>query len=377
MIEVNKIITKNKKRALAIGVSLVALTGSQAAMSQETSVDFGISGQASYDDNRFLSTTNKQSVSLFRITPSASFIIEDEGSETIFNVTGTYMKSSDEAVEADRFTYGGSVTGNYQYEYSTLSLGAGYNRQSIFDTEFQDTGRFVNNATRDLGYASFGYATQVTERVAFRVSDRFELTDYSSLLFNNYWSNNAGVGLDIYLTENTALVQNGGYLRFESRDPLGLSYDSFSYLAGLQHDLSEDTSIVITGGITYLEDTVRWSAVAEINYELENNEFRLRAAREMVPSGLGGITQTESVTIGTTYYYSEGSSIGVNASWRRGKGLNNIVNTNNEFFGISPWISVEILEDLRVRLQYQLRRQRIGLSNDWGISNGFQISLEY
>ncbi len=372
----NKI--RNKK-ALSLGVSAIALFLSQSVYAQESKVEVGVSGQASYDDNRFLSATNKQSVYLFRVTPTASLIIEDEGSETIFNVTGTYMKSSDEAIEADRFTYGGSVQGNYQFEYSSLTLGAGYDHQSVFDTEFEDTGRFLNNATRDRGNASFGYATQVSERVSFRISDDFQLIDYSTGNFNNYWSNNAGIGLDIAVDEKTALVQNAGYLRYESRDTTGLSFNSFSYLAGIQRDLSDNTTLTVTGGVTYLqeEDTFRWSAIAELTYELENNQFSLRAAREMTPTGLGGLRQTESIAIGSSYNYSQGTTMGVEASWRRSKGLNNLIALNDEFIGVSPWITIEVIENLRVRFAYQLRTRRIGLTNDWGTSNGFLISIDY
>ncbi len=366
-----------KLNALAAGISTIALIGCQNAVGAESSVDLGISAEASYDDNRYLSTTNKRSLYLYRVTPTASFIVEDEGSQTIFTATGTYSKSSDEAVEADRFTYGGNVQGNYQYEYSTLSLGAGYDHQSVFDTEFEDTGRFLNNATRDRAHASFGYANDLSETITFRLSDNFQLIDYSTMNFNNFWSNNAGAGVDIAIDERTSLVQDFGYLHFEPQAGLAASYDSFSYLAGISHQLTEDTVITITGGATYLEDTFRWSAVAEITHQLENNQFSLRAAREITPSGLGGLRQTESIAVGTTYNYSEGTNMGVEASWRRSKGLNNLLSLNDEFIGLSPWVSFEVIEDLQVRFSYRLRRQRIGLSNDWGISNSFFISLQY
>ena len=44
--------------------------------------------------------------------------------------------------------------------------------------------------------------------------------------------------------------------------------------------------MTVTGGVSYLDDVYRWSAVAELVHELENNQLSVRAAREIQPSGL-------------------------------------------------------------------------------------------
>lgn len=371
--------TRNNYRTyvLLASVGWFALLSAEISNAQESSVNFGLSADARYDDNRFVHPTNKQSLYTFSIRPTIDFVIEDEGSTTTFSGRGSYMFSSDHAVEEDRATYGGGVSGNYEFEYSTLSLGAGYDRQSVFETEFEDTGQFLRNQTRDRAYANFNYASELTETWTFRLFDNFQLSDYSTNFFNNYWSNQVGVGLDVAIDENTSLIQNGSYLRYEPENDLAPSLDSYSYLIGLSHQLSENTRITVTGGSTYMNDSFRWSAVAELIYELENNQFSLRAAREIRPSGLGGLMQSESVAFGTTFNYSEGTTMGFDASWRRQQGLNNFAALRNEFVGVSPWISFEVLRDLRVRFSYRLRRQRIGLGSDWGISNGFIVAIVY
>lgn len=358
-------------------VSSVALLSGGHVYAQESSVNFGISADARYDDNRFLSTTNKQSLYTFNIRPSMDFTIEDEGSTTVFTARGAYSLTSDNAIEEDRATFGGGVTGNYAFEYSTLSIGAGYDRESVFETEFEDTGQFLQNQTRDRAYANFNYATELNEIWVFRLSDNFQLSDYSTNFLNNYWSNQVGVGLDFDLNETTSIVQNGSYLRYQPENNLAPNIDSYSYLVGISHQVSENTTLTLTGGSTYTNDSFRWSAVAELDYELENNQFSFRAAREISPSGFGGLLQSESVAFGTTYNYSESTNMGLDASWRRQEGLNNLFALSNEFFGVSPWVSIEILRDLRIRLSYELRRQRIGVANDWGISNGFIVAIVY
>lgn len=358
-------------------VSYAVVLSNGQALSQESSVDFGFSADASYNDNRYLSPTNKQSVYVFNVRPTVDFIIADEGSTTILSARGSYAFSSDQAVQEDRATYGGGIEGNYQFEYSTLSIGAGYDRQSIFDTEFEDTGQFIRNQTRDRGYANFSYATELTERWVFRVSDNFQISDYSTTIFNNYWSNQVGVGLDYELNETTSVVQNGSYLRYVPENDLAPRINSYSYLIGISHQLSENTTITVTGGSSYVNDTYRWSAIAELVYEMENNQFSFRAAREIRPSGVGGLLQSESVAFGTTFNYSEGTNMGLDASWRRQKGITTIFAVDREFIGVSPWVSFEVFEDLRLRFSYELRRQRIGLTNDWGISNGFVIAIVY
>jgi len=47
---------------LRFGICATVLVASQNAFSAESSVEFGLSGQASYNDNRYLSTTDKQDV---------------------------------------------------------------------------------------------------------------------------------------------------------------------------------------------------------------------------------------------------------------------------------------------------------------------------
>lgn len=363
--------------SLLVSVSLFSLIAWESALSAETTVDYGFTAQGIYDDNRFLSATNKQSVYILNLNPSASLRLEDEGMETVFSVRGSYSLSSDQAVQRDRFTYGASVVGTYQYEYSSLTLGANFDRDDIADTEFLDTGIFVNNGVRDNVGANFGYQVQVNEIWSIRVSDNFQINDYSTQNFNNYWSNTAGLGIDVSIDEKTSLVQNFSYLRYEPELDFITPLNSYSYLAGISHDLSEETSMTVTGGASYVDGSYRWSAVAELTHELENSQLSLRAAREIQPSGLGGVTQTESVAFNTTYNYSEATDVGFTASWRRSKGLNSLALVDNKFISVSPWMSFEVVEDLRIRLSYQLRRQKIGLSNDWGISNAFFVSIVY
>lgn len=365
------------RKSLYLGVCSTALLLCSHAVGAETSVEYGLVTDGSYEDNRYLSTTNKQDVYILSIKPSVGILLEDEGSQTLFSAFGSYALSSDQLVQEDRFSYGGSVSGNYQFEYSSLAINAGYNHESIFDTEFLDTGVFANNATRDSGNASFVYEASLNETMSLRVSDNFQVMDYSNLFFNNYWSNKAGVGLDIALNERTAIIQDVSYLRYEPSNVLSPTLNSYSYLAGIRHDLSENTTLSVTGGVSYLDDKYRWSAVAELDHKLENNEISIRAARELVPSGFGGLTQNESLAFNTTYNYSEGTNMGLTASWRKNKSVNNINTINNQFVGLSPWVSFEIFRDISLRLRYELRRQKLGLTNDWGISNSFHISLEY
>lgn len=363
--------------SLLVGASLFSLLTSQGALGAESSVDFGLAAEGVYDDNRFLRITDKQSVYILNIRPSVSLTLEDEGMTTTFSARGAYALSSDQAVQRDRFTYGAGVLGTYQYEYSALTFGADYDRDDIANTEFEDTGIFVNNGVRDRAGANFGYQVQLNEAWSVRISDNFQLNDYSTMNFNNYWSNTAGLGLDVTINDKTSLVQNFSYLRYEPELDLLTPLNSYSYLAGISHDLSEETKVTVTGGASYVDGSYRWSAIAEINHTLENNQLSLRAAREIQPSGLGGIRQTESVAFNTTYNYSEATNVGLTASWRRSKSLNDLVQLNNEFISVRPWVSFEVMQELRIRLSYQLRRQKIGFTGDWGISNAFFVSLEY
>lgn len=363
--------------SLLVGASLFSLLTAQGALGAESSVDFGLSAEGVYDDNRFLRTTDKQGVYILNLRPTASLTLEDEGMTTTFTARSAYAISSDQAVQRDRFTYGAGVFGTYQYEYSALTFGADYDRDDIANTEFEDTGIFVNNGVRDRASANLGYQFQLNEAWSVRISDNFQFIDYSTMNFNNYWSNTAGLGLDVAINDKTSLVQNFSYLHYKPELDLISPLNSYSYLAGISHDLSEDTSVTITGGASYVDGSYRWNAVAEINHTLENNQLSLRAARELQPSGLGGIRQTESVAFNTTYNYSEAANVGLTASWRRSKSLNNLVQLTNEFIGVSPWVSFEVMQELRIRLSYQLRRQKIGFTGDWGISNAFFVSIEY
>ncbi|MCP5380897.1 MAG: hypothetical protein H6912_00880 [Kordiimonadaceae bacterium] len=374
----NKIAMKPAFQRLFLGVCSAALFSAQIATAAETDATFGLSAEGSYDDNRYLSNTNKQSVYILNIRPTVGLTIENEGSQTTFTAYGAYALSSDQAVQKDRFNFGAGVSGVYEYEYSTLTLGGGFDRQSVFETEFLDTGIYAgNNGWRDRGNASFGLKTSLNETWSLRLSDSFQILDYSTINYNNYWSNVVGLGVDVALNERTSLVQNFSYLRYEPDNIFMTSLNSYSYLAGLSYELDENTLVTVTGGATYLSGDYRWSAIFELSHQLENNLFSVRGARELLPSGLGGVRQSDSVEFDSTYNYSESVNMGISASWRRSKELNNITQLDNEFFGISPWVSFEVMRDLNIRLRYQLRRQKIGLSNDWGISNVFSISIAY
>ncbi len=365
-------------KTLSSGLCISSLLCGGHVTAAETSFDLGIAADASYNDNRFLSETNKQSVYLFRVSPVLDTIIEDEGSRTVISATGSFQKSSDEAIEEDRFTYGISLIGDYEFETATLNIGGGYDRQSIFDTEFDDTGAFLNNSTRDRGFAQIGVGARLSETLSVRLSDNFQVLDYSTFgLFNNYWSNSASLGVDLALNENTALIQNFGYLHYEPEFALSPSINSYSYRAGFRRQISENTSISVTGGVSYLNDNYMWSAVAEIAHELERNTVSFRAARELLPSGLGGLRQDESVALSVDYASSQRVTLGVSGSWRRSSEVSGIIQMRNEFVQASPWVTFQVLENLNLRFSYQLRRQRIGLNGGWGISNIFNVSVAY
>lgn len=368
---------KNTAKFLYTGLCVSAFLFGNPSLAAETSIELGASANTSYDDNRFLSTTNKQAVYLFSVSPVVDLIIEDEGSLTVLSTTRTFTKSSDETIEKDRFTYGASLTGNYELQSSNLNLGAGFSRQSIIETEFEDSGAFSNNTTRDRGYAQVGIQADLSERWGVRLSNNFQILDYSVGSFNNYWSNSAGLGLDIAVSETSALTQDAGFLYYKPQNMLRPASNSYSYRAGIRHQLSPDTTISINGGATYFNSSYRWSAVAEITHELENNTFTLRAARELVPSGLGGLRQGETVALEVDFDYSESIAMGIGASWRRSSEINVILIDRREFIEVNPWIAVEVMENLRLRFSYRLRRVRIGIMNNWGISNGFNVGVQY
>ena len=344
----------------------------------DTDTELGIFLKLSFDDNVFLDAATKEEIYYAEVSPTFKINFEEARYRTEVTASGKFRKSSDQDVEKDRFDFGVDLTGAYDFPTSVLNGALGFHRKSVLDTEFEDSGQFRNNDTKNAGNALIGYQTELSERWRLNISDNFQLVDYSSNFFNNFWNNTINIGFERDWTEYTVITFDFGYNRYQPDSDLLTSTDSYSFAIGLLYSYSENTSITANTGGTYVNDKLRWNAKLQISHELENLKFTLDASRQVSPSGLGEVRQTESISSNVSYSYSEDITAGLGASWRNSNSITAVtLQQDTKSQEISPWVNWQVDEHWNIRLSYRLRRLKRTLDNGWGVSNSVFLEFRY
>ena len=366
----------------------IALLTSASAQAKEYSIDYNVSGGASYNDNEGLSREDERATSGVRIALPISFEMRgDQASASFLSELKSY-KFDDSGYDSNDQNFESSAA--YQLELGSVSGKAGYMRGSTLGTEFLDTGRIGGVATRVERATAGGNGIYIlTEKSRAYVTLNYVQTDYASPRYIGGTVINSSFGAAHQWTERTSLSLGGNVSRYQNNADRQTTSDIIGSRAGFESVLSENLDVALTGGISYVttsfdtnsatsrpdSDTTAYVVNGAVNYRQERYSLSATLARNIRPTGNGDLNIFDQVNM--TYRYQLSDLSGFNASLLGGntEALEGAIDNDRRFAQIGLGISYKLAASWSVSGDYTYRYQDNGSGS--AQSNAVEIRLTF
>ena len=367
---------------------VVALLTSASAQAKEYSIDYNVSGGASYNDNEGLSREDERATSGARIAFPITFKMRGDQVTASFLSELKSYKFDDSGYDSNDQNFESNAA--YQTELGSVSGKAGYMRGSTLGTEFLDTGRIGGVATRvERATAGGSGIYLLTEKSRTFVTLNYGQTDYASPRYIGGTVIASGFGAAHQWTERTSLSLGGNVSRYQNNADRQTTSDIIGSRAGFESVLSENLDVALTGGISYVttsfdtnsatsspdSDTTAYVVNGAVNYRQERYSLSATLARNIRPTGNGDLNIFDQVNM--TYRYKLSDLSGFNASLLGGntEALEGAIDNDRRFAQIGLGISYKLAASWSVSGDYTYRYQ----DNDLGSaqSNALEIRLTF
>jgi hypothetical protein len=366
----------------------VALLTSASAQAKEYSIDYNVSGGASYNDNEGLSREDERATSGVRIALPISLTMRGDQVTASFLSELKSYKFDDSGYDSNGQNFESNAT--YQRELGSVSGKAGYMRGSTLATEFLDTGRIGGVATRVERATAGGSGTYLlTEKSRAFVTLNYGQTDYASPRYIGGTVIASVFGAAHQWTERTSLSLGGNVSRYQNNADRQTTSDIIGSRAGFESVLSENLDVALTGGISYVttsfdtnsatsrpdSDTTAYVVNGAVNYRQERYSLSATLARNIRPTGNGDLNIFDQVNM--TYRYQLSDLSGFNASLLGGntEALEGAIDNDRRFAQIGLGISYKLAASWSVSGDYTYRYQDNGSGS--AQSNAVEIRLTF
>jgi hypothetical protein len=366
----------------------VALLTSASAQAKEYSVDYNVSGGASYNDNEGLSREDERATSGAQIALPISFKMRGKQASASFLSELKSYKFDDSGYNNNGQNFQGDVA--YQLELGSVSGNAGYMRGSTLGTEFLDTGRIGGVATRVERATAGGTGIyRLTEKSRASVSLNYIQTDYASPRYIGGTVISSVFGAAHQWTERTSLSLGGNVSRYQNNADRQTTSDIIGSRAGFQSVLSENLDVNLTGGISYVttsfdtnsatsrpdSDTTAYVINGAVNYRQERYSLSATLARNIRPTGNGDLNIFDQVNMIFRYKLSDLSGFNVSLLGGNNEALEGAIDNDRRFAEIGLTISYKLAASWGVSSNYRYRYQDNGRGA--AQSNALRIRLTF
>ena len=368
-------------RMLALSGVLVALT-----TSTTNAVEIILTGRldstVEYNDNIFLSNTNKTSATSFAANPQVTVSAESEQNKASLTGTG-HVERFDGVSNRDVNDYGVSFNESYTAsERLTLGANASYSRDSLLRAEIQDTGLIAlqGHRTNITGGASIGYRLSETDRIDLSgaYSDQSyssaALIDYSEYTASAAWQKQLSDRVSLTTSFSGAIEKPGSSLIPTTRYGQGT--------LGLSYAVSEVTSLSAFAGANYVESSlpnsgkigVSAGANAKLNYEFTS--LNASVSYGISPSGIGQLTRSTTATASFSRQLDQHLYFDAGADVRFNKPQSNVLfSYNRRYYDGSASLRWEFARYFGLAAYYRYSRQRLTAGGVWASANTLGMHL--
>jgi len=363
--------------------------------------EFSLGGN--YNTNYRLSTTDPQEVGTGRVAGALKFSRLTESFEiagiTRLNFVGYVGDTENLSNQGDQLF---GFESKKKFERSNVGLDVLWKRDTVLRSinvvadpdnpaiepdQSVDNDIVTENIRRNQVLARLPINYDLTERDQVGVSLRFNTTLYEENPFlDNYWRAGGRLDYSRELTEKDNLIALAQASRFDSDS--GQVTDNYEIQAGYRYAFSETTTAGFTAGGRYTvfdnpgpgEDGTNtgWVARLQATKITGRARFDVRLERNLSPSGVGNLVETDQANANMSYKLGERWSFALRTRLFQNENIENPESgSNRRYFQILPALTYRITPDWRVEAAYQYIRQKRFNEPDSADSNAVFLNFRW
>lgn len=384
--------------AVLMGIALLAISAAgSSAQAQDWILKSGITQRVQYNTNLLLTPNNE--VDAFGSVTTPRVTIERDGPNSAMSLDGQfkfaeYIDHSEFNSQDQLINFDGHVDVS---DRSTLSMLAGFNRDTTIESDQDLTGRFLDEKVRFTQWnadPSWTYWLSPIDKLV--LTGDYQTIFYDSDLKTDYQYYGGSLELDHQVSALASVLASVSYFRFDPDDFLDTRTDTYGGLVGYQYRPSERLTITGQAGldynVTHQRDVGSGTGDSEdLGYRLKFNfDYKvsdltlaqLELSHDTEPSGDGRQVTRNRGNLILSYKLSELTSVSFNAGYADdqdyfGGSTDSGDDGNSRYFSLRPAVTLKLTEDLNLDASYQFRHKIFEDDHDSANDNAAFLTLRY
>ena len=376
-------------------LAFLLIIASQQSLAEQWYIEPEVKLKTEYDDNVRLSPINEEDDYSTLFTGDVYFGTRTEISDIKVHAQLNSIKFA----RLKDFDFTGGKLGletEFTNDLDQFALKASYDRDSTRNTELTETGNIFQSIERTRLNISPSWQRQYSERATvfanYGYSDiNFEKT--RNLNFNDYWYDNANLGVSYLFTEKTTIQTSIGLARYETESISSSKYDQTNIRMDFTHQISEsstggltlgymktDSEFNIPGlGKTSISDN-NWQFDANYKKQFEITSFNAELSVSEIPSSQGRLLRKKALNLGFKRQLNERLNLSVNVEAYKnetGGGIS-LATDSREFLSIQPRLTWKATEWWIINCDYRyIHSENPDRNNGAAEANRISVTARY
>jgi hypothetical protein len=321
----------------------------------QNNVTLSVSLREEYNDNFRLTAAPHSRVFATTLSPAARFTYATDTLSASGKAQLNFNRyNGDSQLNNNDLLLDGSVKKNFALDQ--LSLLTSYVRDSTLASELAQTGVVQANRQRTRFSLNPEWTGTISPRASWTAGYDFSNVGYQSAGSSDlvdYRVHRAYSSFGYRLTERTKAFASAGInqLKFDGQNSKTRTIFS---LAGIEHDFSEVWRAEVSAGLRRVTlpgadgnaNKTGWLAQSSLDRKFETGALKFAAGRELNPTGLGALTQTDKLSIGWSDKITPTVTYDLSAAAYRNAFISTIAATNNDhYYRIDAHIGYALTEN--------------------------------
>ena len=400
----------NRRMALLV---LACMGYGKEVTADEWAVKGSLVQQLQYNDNMAFSTTGKESVVGYLLTPNLQATRKTEVLDIGFQGQGLISRYDDSSWDCNNYNLG--LNNAYRTKRSVFGLNGGYSVSCSYAQQLNQTGILVPNSQSTNYRLAPTWTWQWTSRDQLILTTGYSKTSYSNSLDTNASSTAASFsGNDTYTvnfggshqwSHRIVLNENLSFSNIQYTGSNATTQNLFGFQVGGNYTINQNWTINAMGGLIFVDTKQSSNAVSagqntslslgnvaniNLSYQGQMTTFSAGYSNSISPSAISQTLQNQSLFANYSYRLSSHLMLDVASSFSQSESIGgqSIDNATSQFkrsyFTASPGIVWELEKNWRLRCSYIYRWQDYQQDNNVPNVNGgtsdanlLMLSLNY
>jgi hypothetical protein len=376
--------------------SVLAMAGQQNARAAEWSAEPSMSVRGEYHSNLLLAFGPQQSTMGYWISPAVRVTGATEALHVSSRLAADYVQyygGRDTTIYNMHFP----LSVQYRDQRSTWGFNGGLTRDNTLRSELLQTGVVLAFAQRNLWSAAPSWTYNLTERVSAQSSYQYQNAEYENagLQFGliGYQVHTASETLSYKIRDRDTVQITGLFTRFLAPERNDLVSDTSGVNVGGTHALSENMTLSASGGPRFIRNHISigsrsledhstvWVFSGKLAKRFERANVSFDIGRDIFPSGLGLLIQTDHLSANASYELTDYLSVSLS-------GQVSIVNPiasnallgfsrETKFFNLGPQINWRVGDYWNLEAGYTYSRRELEGIEQTGQSHAVRFTVSY